>query len=109
MAHRTGVTRDREKAYTAVINEYIKSSPEHWDEVYRVIQQNKERKQGMKDDFGSTQAYPDDIRVGLSIPPGLFYFMQNYERMHDREFLQTKEDLRWFARKFPQFCIIRRI
>lgn len=104
-----GITRDREKAYQAVINTWIKAKPENFDCCVEIINQNKERKSGMRDSFGSVKQFPKDIRIGLSLPPGLYYTLQQYERMHDDEFMKTKADLRWFARKFPQFCVVDRI
>ena len=104
-----GITRDRQKAYQAVINVWIKASPENFNTCVQVIKQNKIRKAGMRDSFGGLKEFPKDIRIGLSIPPGLYYTLVKYERMHDDEFMKTKADLRWFARKFPQFCVIDRI
>ena len=102
------VTRDREKAYRQVINTWLKL-PQNYEYAAQVIQQNKERRLQANDPFGGMKQNPKDLRIGLSIPVGLYYTLDKYEKMHDGEFMRTKADLWWFARKFPQFCIVERI
>ena len=108
-AHKMGVTKDREKAYRQVINTWLKASTENFNYAAQVIQQNKERKLKMNNPFGGMKETPKDIRIGLSIPVGLYYTLDKFEKMHEGEFLKTKADLRWFAKKFPEFCIIERV
>ena len=103
-----GQTRDRETAYRALINAYLKGQG-NFEECHKIVEQNKMRKDACKDCFGGTRENPKDLRIGLSLPPQLYYMLQRFERTHDREFMQTKEDLRWFARKFPVFTIAERI
>ena len=107
--YKTGKTRDRETAYRAVVNTWLKANPENTQYCGQVIQQNRERKLLNSDEFGSMNEFPDDVRIGLSIPVGLYYVLLKFERMHGREFMKDKKDLRWFAKKFPQFCIVERI
>lgn len=127
-----GVTRDRETAYRCAINQWLKDRTPyciHCDTKYRkgvtcchemavytnwtltqqIIAQNIIRREKQNDDFGGMVGHPKDIRVGLSMPTSLYNFLDNYEKMHGRRFMSTKKDLRWFARKYPQFCIIKRI
>jgi hypothetical protein len=52
---------------------------------------------------------PKDLRLGLSLPHGLYYSFVGYERMHGREFMKEKDELVWFAKHFPQFVIAERI
>ena len=103
------VTRDRETAYRAVINTWLKASPANITDMQRIIIQNKRRKAMMRDSFGSSRHHPKDLRAGLSIPHGLYYTLVNFERMHNGKFLKDKADFIWFAKKFPQFCIAERI
>lgn len=104
--HKTG---DKEAAYRSVINVWIKSSPENFNLVKALIKQNKRRQVMLRDAYGRTAFAGDDMRIGLSLPTNLYYTLVAYERMHGREFMKTKEELRWFARKFPQFVICERI
>ena len=103
-------TRDnKEQAYRDVINWWLKSDPDNIQICRAVILQNRERKAKMRDMYGSSKDYPKDLRAGLSLPPGLYFMLLHFERMHGRKFMDTKEDFYWFAKKFPQFCIMERI
>lgn len=104
--HTTG---DKEKAYRTVINVWLKSSPENVDICRQIIKQNKMRQAMLRDSYGRTEFAPDDLRIGLSLPHSLYYTFVGYERLHKREFMTTKEELRWFAKHFPQFCLIERV
>lgn len=104
--HKTG---DKEAAYRTVINVWLKSAPENVGLCAALIRQNKDRQAALNDSYGRTTFAPDDMRIGLSLPTNLYYTLVGYERHHGREFLKTKEELRWFARKFPQFVIAERI
>lgn len=108
-APRVVKTLDREKAYRAVINVWLKSSPENIAVTKAIIKQNKYRRASAQNTFGSMKGFEKDLRIGLSLPHGLYYSLVQYERMHDREFMQDKKDLWWFAKKFPQFTICERI
>ena len=102
-------TNNREEAYKAVINTWLKASPDNVDYCMAVINQNKLRKGSMLNCFGASKENPDDFRIGLSLPIDLYYVLNDYEKMHGQKFMDSKADLRWFARKFPQFCIIEKI
>lgn len=104
--HKTG---DKEKAYRNVINVWLKSAPENVSLCTALIQQNKRRQAQLNDSYGRTKDFGDDMRIGLSLPTNLYYTLQGYERHHGREFMTTKEELRWFAKHFPQFVIAERI
>jgi len=104
--HTTG---DREKAYRTVINVWLRSSPENFDLMRQLIKQNKRRQAQLRNSYGSTAFAPDDLRIGLSIPTNLYYTLQGYERLHGREFLTTKEELHFWFKHFPQFCIAERL
>lgn len=127
-----GVTRDREIAYRAAINTWLKDRTPYCiacDERYRkgirccndmqiytnwsytqtIISQNLARREMQNDDFGGMVGHPKDIRIGLSMPTALYNYLDGFEKMHQRRFMADKKDLRWFARKFPQFCIVKRI
>jgi hypothetical protein len=107
--NRGGQTRDRETAYRSAINTWLKADPQNLVICKNIIEQNKERRKGMRNDFGSTRMHGKDLRIGLSLPHGLYYTLMGLERLHDRKFMATKEDLRWFAKTFPQFCVVSRI
>jgi hypothetical protein len=104
--HTTG---DKDKAYRTVINVWLKASPENFDICRAIIKQNKYRQALLKDAFGGMAGCPKDLRLGLSLPHGLYYSFVGYERMHGREFMQEKDELVWFAKHFPQFVIAERI
>jgi len=102
-------TKDREEAYRNMINMWLTADPENMKVCRQIIVQNKERRSLTHNSFGASKENPKDIRLGLSLPPGLYYVLQGLERMHKKEFMTTKEDLWWFARRFPQFTIAERI
>lgn len=127
-----GTTRDRETAYKAVINTWLKDRTPYcvecgeryfkgrvccdnmkvmtnWTYTQQIISQNKVRRESNYNDYGSMKDHPKDIRCGLSMPISLYNYMNNFEKMHGRKFLDGKKDLHWFARRFPQFCIMKRI
>jgi hypothetical protein len=105
-------TKDREEAYRNAINMWLKCAPlfgepKNIDVCTAVIEQNKARRYEINNSFGESDE--GAMRIGISLPPGLYYTLSKLEKFHGREFMKDKEDLRWFARKFPQFCIWERI
>lgn len=105
-------TKDREEAYRNAINLWLSSKPfpgeaSNISVCKGIIEQNKERRKNLRNVSGTMLG--EDLRLGVSLPPGLYYVLSNIERQHGREFLKDKSDLRWFARRFPQFCIYERI
>jgi len=104
--HKTG---DKEAAYRTVINVWLKSSPENFNLARALIKQNKRRQAQLKNPYGGTAFAPDDMRIGLSLPTSLYYTFVGYERLHGREFMKEKDELRWFAKHFPMFTICERI
>ena len=81
----------------------------NWTYTQQIVAQNVLRREQQHDDFGGMVGHPKDIRVGLSMPTALYNYLDSYEKMHGRRFMSDKKDSRWFARKYPQFCIIKRI
>jgi hypothetical protein len=102
-------TNDREEAYRTAINLWLKSNPENVAICKAVIEQNKTRRETADNIYGASKTNPKDFRMGLSLPPGLYYVLLKLERFHGREFMKDKKDLWWFAHKFPQFTICERI
>lgn len=92
-----------------MINMWLKAAPENVAVCKAIIEQNKERRRVAYSEYGESKEHPKDLRLGISLPPGLYYALLKLERFHNREFLETKKDLWWFARKFPQFTIAERI
>jgi len=74
-----------------------------------VIAQNKIRRSKLNDKFGGTRNNPQDMRIGLSLPVGMYYALLHFERMHNRGFMENKNELTWFAKKFPQFVVPEKI
>jgi hypothetical protein len=102
-------TKDREEAYRNMMNVWLQNSPQNQAVLQAIIIQNKERGKNLSSVYGASTEHPKDLRIGVSLPPGLYYCLLNLERQHGNTFLETKKDLWWFARKFPQFCIMERI
>ena len=107
-------TKDREEAYRFAINLWLKAAPlpgeySNISVCSAIIKQNAERRKKMANIYGATKENPGDLRVGLSLPPGLYYVLLKLERFHGNEFMKDKKDLYWFMKKFPQFCIVERI
>lgn len=111
---RSGQTRDRETAYKSVINTWLKANPENLKYCAEVIEENKLSRALQANEFGAAKENPHDLRRGLRLPEGLYYTLDNFEKMHseegeDRRFLKTKEDFYWFMKHFPQFCVVDRV
>lgn len=111
---RSGQTRDRETAYRAVINTWLKANPANWQYCREVIDENKIAKAMQHDSFGKAKGNPHDLRRGLRIPEGLYYTLDQFEKLHneegeERKFLATKADFHWFMKTFPQFNVVDRI
>lgn len=104
-----GTTRDRETAYRNAINTWLKADPQNMVGCKRIIEQNKLRRANNFDSFGGMKENPKDIRLGLSIPQGLYYMLNNLEKLQGRTFMKDKEDLYWFAKHYPQFMVAERI
>jgi hypothetical protein len=108
-------TNNRKEAYDQAINLWLKESPENVDVCMKVILQNKQRQREIHDSYGGSKDNPKDLRIGLSLPLGLYYTLVHYERMQDKwrdkkvEFMNSREDLVWFAKNYPQFVIAERI
>jgi hypothetical protein len=102
-------TKDREEAYRNAINIWLKANPDNQVVCKQVIEQNKFRRNESYNVYGGTRDNPKDLRIGISLPPGLYYTLLNLEKFHGNEFMKDKQDLHWFARKFPQFTIMQRI
>lgn len=114
MKLKPGQTRDRETAYRAVINMWLKANPDNFNYCMEVIKANQLKKAMQSCEYGSSKEHPDDLRVCLNIPQGLYYTLQKFEQMHAEEgeirgFLTSKEDSWWFAKHFPQFCCVERV
>jgi hypothetical protein len=102
-------TRDKETAYRTVINIWLRADKGNIDIARAIIKQNKFRQRLLNDAYGGAKENPLDMRIGLSLPHGLYYSLVGYERLHGRNFMTTKEEMVWFAKKFPQFVICERI
>lgn len=106
---------NREDAYRQVINLWLRESPENFDVCSKIVAQNKIRQSELNNSYGSAIGNPNDLRIGLSLPAGLYYTLVKYERMQNGwrdnkvEFMQDKDDLYWFMKHFPQFCVAERI
>lgn len=111
---RQGKTLDREAAYRAVINTWLKANPQNIQYCGEVIEENKMARVLQSNEFGTAKDLPMDLRRGLRIPEGLYYTLDQFERLHseegeDRRFLATKQDFYWFMKTFPQFSVAERI
>lgn len=128
-------TPDKAKAFTAVINIWLKDKTiycnecgktytsyvnecvdpmcggfqigTNFDHCRGVIKQNKELAKTRLNDFGSN--HDKNIRWGLSLPPSLFNVLDNFKKVHNQPGL-FKEDgeIVWFMKKFPQFRVCTR-
>lgn len=126
-------TYDREKAYRALINEWLKDKRKycnncddefilefmpccedpqisnnsgHTTAVIQVIKMIKETRDNK---FASTK--DKSIRWGVSLPPRLYRFLDNYEKKLEEgnRLFKTNEDMRWFAKTFPVFAVAEKI
>jgi len=126
--------KNREDAYRAVINTWLKDktlycnncgktfdrlkdSPfccdtphigTNMDHCRGIVNQNKEMMKTRKNDFASTQG--KDIRWGLSVPISLFYTLNSWKKAQGFKGLFEEDgEITWFMKKFPQFRVASRV
>ena len=72
-----------------------------------VVAQNKLIKETRRNQYACSK--DKDWRFGISVPPFMFDLFNRYEKTYNRKFINTKEDVAWFARNFPPFAVPERI
>jgi hypothetical protein len=120
---------NRKEAYTAVLNQllrdnrlYCNNCGEPWrnkvccedpqigtnaDVAKAVAAQCKFQRENAQNAYACTKG--KHIRFGISLPPFMYEALDNYEKLHGRRLMRTKEDVYWLARNFPMFAIPERI
>jgi hypothetical protein len=103
--------RTRKEFITDCVKTYIKNNPA---EYMKFVEKVKERRKLMadqefgvvRDDLKSWQKYgADSIRIGLSLPEKLYNTLDTLLMGEDERFCEAKGEIRWFAKKFPEFFI----
>lgn len=129
-----GVTADKELAFRAIINTWLKDKTRYCCQCGKttfemedgkccddqmignnmqvceaIILQNKDIRESRKNDFGSTD--DKSIRWGVSLPPSLFYTIDKWKRANCNNvgLFSEKNEINWFAKKFPVFATCNRI
>lgn len=121
------VTSDKETAFRAVINTWLKDKTKYciqcgampyemtdgkccndqlmgtnWDYTKAIIEQNKDITQTRANDYGSTEK--KDLRWGLSLPTSLYSVLNQFKKMNNLPPLfNEKGEIEWFMKKFPSF------
>lgn len=121
---------NRKEAYTAVINQALKDPRKYCNNcgldyvqgavcchdpdivnnmsvAKRIIKECREIKYHHKNEYASTTN--KTMRACLKLPPFLYELLKRYDELHGNKFLASKEDITWFMRNFPQFCIPTKI
>jgi len=124
-------TNNKEKAFRAVINTWLKDKTvycnacgkdfsgdpncceepqigRNMDHCMGVIKQNKMIRETRANDFASTS--DKTLRLGVSIPPGLYTLLDNFKTMNGKPKLFREDgELNWFMKTFPQFRTANRV
>lgn len=124
-------TNNKEEAFRALINGWLKDQTlycnnclefykqdvvccenphvgRNMDHCKGVIDQNKMLRETRANDFASTK--DKSMRWGISMPPDLLRIMDKYKKSLDQPGLfKEPGEIEWFARKFPQFAVCKRV
>lgn len=124
-------TNNKEQALHAVINFWLKdksvycnncglSNPptnppccenpqigKNLDHCRGVIKQNKELQKETYNDYASNAN--KNMRFSVSLPPALYNVLSKYCELHGEKLFGSEEQINWFAKKFPQFAIPKKI
>jgi hypothetical protein len=127
-------TKNREDAYRAIINVWLKDKTlycnncgkpfdplkdnpmcceephigKNIDHCMGIIKQNKELMKVRKNEFASND--DKNIRWGLSLPISLFYTIDNWKKGQGMKGLFREDgEITWFMKKFKQFNIASRV
>lgn len=95
-------TKDRKSAYQALINTALKDY-DIFEDVKAVVKYNRDVKNSLKKDTAASA--DNSMRLALKIPESLLAVFDHYEHQHGGKFLETKEDIDWFAKNFPMFAV----
>lgn len=77
------------------------------DHTRAVIKDNKRIKDTLLKETGANK--DSTFRMGVNLPPQLYYDLDRYFKAHGEKFLSDQKELREFMRAFPMFCIPNKI
>lgn len=77
------------------------------DHCRGVIKQNKELQKETMNDYAANANR--DMRFAVSMPPALYNVLKKYCEVNGDKLFGSKEAINWFARKFPQFAIPKKV
>jgi hypothetical protein len=77
------------------------------DHTRLVIKDNLRMKKDLLNETGATSK--GVMRLGVNIPPQLYYDLERYFKAHGEKFLADNKELREFMKAFPMFCIPNKI
>lgn len=127
------ITNDKELAFRAIINVWLKDKTRYcaqcgleetqmvdgkccddqmvgtnWDVCAAIIRQNERIRETRANDYGSTK--DKTIRFGVSLPPSLFYTLNSWKKGNNMPALFEEDgEMTWFAKKFKQFAVCKRV
>ena len=98
------MSKIRKQFIKDVVDSYIKNYPEDYEEFLR---QHAYRKAMMDDrNFGVVKGEKaGELRVGLSMPQRIHDTLSYVLKGDEKPFGEEKGEMKWFAKKFPQFLL----
>lgn len=125
-------TKNREDAYKAVINTWLKDKTYYCNncgELYyegmaqccdypqigtnfdictALVRQNRELTKSRRNEYASAKG--NNLRFGVSIPISLYYTLDNWKKQQGfKGLFSEKGELTWFMKKFKQFTVPEKI
>lgn len=124
-------TSNREEAYRALINVYLKDNHKycnfcgetyvkefmpccedpqigtHADHAKAVAAQCALLRGTRANKHASNK--DKSMRFGISLPPWMYNLLDNYEKLYGRRLISTDKDIIWLAKTFKQFAIPRKL
>jgi hypothetical protein len=81
----------------------------NFDVCLGIIRQNRETQKSRSNDFASTK--DGNLRWGVSLPPDLLRTLDGYMKSHGHKkgLFEEVSDLNKFMKKFPQFCVAKKV
>lgn len=94
----------RQKFIKDVVDSYIKNYPDEYEEFLRHLAYRKALL--LDKNFGVVKGEKSgEMRVGLSMPQRIHDTFAYVLKGEEKPFGEEKGEMKWFAKKFPQFLL----
>ena len=90
-----------------MVKDYKQNFAAEYDIFHRIMQK---KQANQKDDFSSLDKASTLLEQSmLEYPETLYYIFQKFLDEDDWNYFNSKKGVRWFARRFPEFRIAKKV